>query len=68
MEHVLVHPPFADPTQPYLALPTLAGALRAAGLSVRVLDLNVAAACWLLDGRQARRLAQIGRASGRERV
>ncbi len=43
MERILIDPPFADPTQPYVALPTLKGHLRAAGLDARVLDLNVGA-------------------------
>jgi anaerobic magnesium-protoporphyrin IX monomethyl ester cyclase len=44
MERILIHPPFADPTQPYLSLPTLKGHLRARGLDARVVDLNVEAA------------------------
>ena len=28
MERLLIHPPFADPTQPYLSLPALKGYLR----------------------------------------
>jgi hypothetical protein len=44
MQRVLIHPPFADPTQPYLAAPTLKGHLRARGLDARVVDLNVEAA------------------------
>lgn len=49
MEHLLIHPPFADPTQPYLSLPTLKGALRAHGLDARVLDWNVEAAHYLFE-------------------
>ena len=45
---ILVHPPFADPTQPYVSLPTLKGALRARAIDVRVVDLNIEAAHWLL--------------------
>ena len=44
MERILIHPPFADPTQPYLSLPSLKGHLRARGLDARVVDLNVEAA------------------------
>jgi len=47
--HLLVHPPFADPTQPYVSLPTLKGWLRARGLDARTLDLNVEAAHWLFS-------------------
>ncbi|MFO0983643.1 MAG: radical SAM protein [Planctomycetota bacterium] len=49
MERLLIHPPFADPTQPYLSLPTLKGYLRGHGLDARVLDLNLEAAHHLLD-------------------
>ena len=37
----------ADPTQPYLSLPTLKGHLRAKGLDARVVDLNLEATHWL---------------------
>lgn len=47
MEALLIHPPFADPTQAYLSLPTLKGWLRAHGLDARVVDLNLEAAHWL---------------------
>ncbi len=49
MRHLLLHPPFADPTQPYLSLPTLKAALRERGLDARVVDLNVEAAHWLFE-------------------
>jgi len=61
MEHVLIHPPLADPTQPYLSLPTLAGWLRARGLDARVVDLNVEAAHWLFERET---LEQVGRRLG----
>jgi radical SAM superfamily enzyme YgiQ (UPF0313 family) len=48
MQRILIHPPFADPTQPYLSLPTLKGWLRQQRLDARVLDLNVEAIHWLL--------------------
>lgn len=48
MQRVLIHPPFADPTQPYPSLPVLKGYLRARGLDARVVDLNVEAVHWLL--------------------
>ena len=48
MQRILIHPPFADPTQPYLSLPTLKGWLRQKRLDARVLDLNVEAIHWLL--------------------
>ncbi|KJS31055.1 MAG: hypothetical protein VR64_13340 [Desulfatitalea sp. BRH_c12] len=44
----LLYPPFADPTQPYVALPYLKGALKAEGWDATVVDLNVAAAHHLL--------------------
>jgi hypothetical protein len=49
MDHLLLHPPFADPTQPYLSLPTLKGCLRERGLDARVIDLNVEAAHYLFE-------------------
>ncbi|MEZ6017212.1 MAG: radical SAM protein [Planctomycetota bacterium] len=49
MERILIHPPFADPTQPYLSLPTLKGWLRSRGLDATVVDLNVEATHWLFE-------------------
>ena len=49
MRALLIHPPFADPTQPYVSLPTLLGHLRSKGLDADLLDLNVEAAHWLLS-------------------
>ncbi|MEW6741745.1 MAG: radical SAM protein [Planctomycetota bacterium] len=48
MDTLLLHPPFADPTQPYLSLPTLKGFLRARGLDAQVADLNIEALHYLL--------------------
>ena len=61
MERLLLHPPFADPTQPYLSLPTLKGYLRSKGLDARVLDLNVEATHWLF---QPDNLIALGRRIG----
>lgn len=61
MEALLIHPPFADPTQPYLSLPTLKGWLRARGLDARVLDLNIEGAAWLFGPEQ---LDLVGRRLG----
>src|SRR5262245_15336256 len=61
MQRLLIHPPFADPTQPYLSLPTLKGSLRACGLDARVIDLNVEAAHHLLSQES---LAQLTRRMG----
>src|SRR5688572_5858826 len=47
--HLLLYPPFADPTQPYLSLPSLKGYLRSRSLDARVLDLNVEAAHHLFE-------------------
>lgn len=58
LEHLLIHPPFADPTQPYLSLPTLKAALRAKGLDARVVDLNLEAAHWLFQKENLRDLAR----------
>ena len=61
MEHLLLHAPFADPTQPYLSLPTLKGYLRARGLDARVMDINVEAARWLFTHEN---LVYVGRRIG----
>ncbi len=53
---LLLHPPLADPTQPYLSLPTLKGHLRARGLDARVVDLNVEATHYLLSRSTLERL------------
>ena len=37
----LIHPPACDPTAPYLAVPMLAGFLRAHGVDVLPVDANV---------------------------
>lgn len=66
MSHLLLNPPFADPTQPYLSLPTLKGALRARGLDAKVIDLNVEAAHWLFERRQVDQLARRLRGRSRE--
>ncbi len=58
MEALLIHPPFADPTQPYLSLPTLKAALRERGLDAKVVDLNVEAAHWLFDRENLREVAR----------
>ena len=61
MERLLLHPAFADPTQPYLSLPTLKGYLRARGLDARVIDVNVEAARWLFEHEN---LVYVGRRVG----
>lgn len=58
MDALLLHPPLADPTQPYLSLPTLKAALRARGLDARVVDLNVEAAHWLFEEETLRSIAR----------
>lgn len=58
MRILLIHPPFADPTQPYVSLPTLKGYLRPRGIQVDLLDLNVEAAHFLLAPDSLRSLAQ----------
>ncbi|MFN0059614.1 MAG: B12-binding domain-containing radical SAM protein [Planctomycetota bacterium] len=58
MDRLLIHPPFADPTQPYLSLPSLKGHLRAHGLDAKVIDLNVEAAHYLLAPPQLDDLAR----------
>ena len=62
MSRLLIYPPFADPTQPYLSLPTLKGHLRSKGLDARVLDLNIEAVHHLLGSEELEALARkIGR-------
>ncbi|MBI5895336.1 MAG: hypothetical protein HZB24_04770, partial [Desulfobacterales bacterium] len=73
MKTWLLYPPFADPTQPYLSLPYLKAALRARGGDATVVDLNVAAARYLLGAaavrENAERLAErFGRLDGRQRL
>lgn len=58
MQRLLLHPPFADPTQPYLSLPTLKGWLRAKGLDATVVDLNVEATHWLFEPSTQRAIAR----------
>ncbi len=43
MRVALIHPPTADPTAPYLAVPMLTGFLRAHGVDVLPIDANVEA-------------------------
>lgn len=45
----LIHPPSADPTAPYLAVPMLTGFLRHHGVDVLPIDANVEAYDWLLS-------------------
>lgn len=65
MERLLLHPPVADPTQPYLSLPTLKGYLRQRGLDARVIDLNIEATDWLF---QPETLELVGRRIGSQFV
>jgi hypothetical protein len=58
MKTWLIYPPFADPTQPYLSLPYLKGALRAKGMDAVVVDLNVKAARHLLDRNHVQQCAK----------
>jgi len=54
----LIYPPTADPTAPYIALPTLAAALRQADQRVLLVDANVEAYHLLLRRSALARLAQ----------
>lgn len=58
MDRLLIHPPFADPTQPYLSLPTLKGHLRSKGLDATVFDANIEAARWLMSHEAAHMVAR----------
>jgi hypothetical protein len=46
---LLLFPPFADPTWPYVALPTLKAYLEQRGIAVTVRDLNIEGLDFLLD-------------------
>jgi len=48
MKLLLIYPPFADPTQPYAALPLLKSYLTARGFDVKLIDLNIAAIHYVL--------------------
>ena len=48
-ESLLIYPPFADPTWPYVSLPTLKGYLGRRGISVQVRDWNVEAVSFLTE-------------------
>ncbi|MCK9293557.1 MAG: radical SAM protein [Desulfobulbaceae bacterium] len=48
-ESLLLFPPFADPTWPYVALPALKGYLRQRGIETVVRDLNIEGLDFLLD-------------------
>ncbi|MBI9082607.1 MAG: radical SAM protein [Desulfobacterales bacterium] len=47
---LLIHPPVAKPCEPPVGIATLAGALKAGGASVRVLDAGTEALLFLMDG------------------
>jgi len=48
MKTALIYPPTCDPTAPYIALPALAGFLRASGEDVLLIDANVEAYHYVL--------------------
>jgi anaerobic magnesium-protoporphyrin IX monomethyl ester cyclase len=56
----LLFPPATDPRNPHLALPSLAAALRAAGVRVTMRDLDLEGLLWLLE--PARLAEGVGRA------
>ncbi|HQB31536.1 MAG TPA: radical SAM protein [Syntrophales bacterium] len=47
MKIVLIYPPVADPTAPYIALPLLTAVLRRSGIEAVPVDVNVEAFEWL---------------------
>lgn len=49
MKTLLIYPPVADPTAPYVSLPILAGHLRSRGREVALLDANVLGCDWILS-------------------
>ena len=48
-ESLLIYPPFADPTWPYVSLPALKGYLCQRGISVQIRDWNVEAISFLTE-------------------
>lgn len=70
---LLIYPPFADPTWPYVSLPTLKGYLGRRGIPVTVRDLNVEAFSFLTDastigGWRQQLAARFDELNGRERL
>jgi len=70
---LLIYPPFADPTWPYVSLPTLKGYLGRRGIQVAVRDLNVEAFSFLtaeptIDGWRQHLGARFQALNGRERL
>ncbi|HEY3353880.1 MAG TPA: radical SAM protein [Polyangia bacterium] len=70
MRLALIYPPTCDPTAPYLSLPALLGAVRAAGIEAHPVDANLEAWLWLLRGDRlgelaARVTARLGRLDAR---
>jgi hypothetical protein len=72
-ESLLIYPPFADPTWPYVSLPTLKGYLGRRGIQVTVRDLNVEAFSFLtseptIAGWRQHLAARFQVLNGRERL
>ncbi len=72
-ESLLIYPPFADPTWPYVSLPTLKGYLGRRGIRAAVRDLNVEAFSFLteestIDGWRQHLSARFQALNGRERL
>jgi hypothetical protein len=68
---LLIYPPFADPTWPYVSLPTLKGYLRGRGIEVTVRDWNVEAFSFLtaastIGGWRQRLAARYAELNGRD--
>ena len=59
---LFIYPPTADPTGPYLSIPYLAAAVRAAGHRAQTLDLNLAGCLDLLTAERVTRTADECRA------
>ncbi len=52
MKIVLIYPPVADPTAPYIALPLLTAVLRRSGIEAVPVDVNVEAFERLFRGKR----------------
>src|SRR5512138_2152416 len=46
---ILVYPPFADPTQPYVSLPVLKSYMAYKGIDASILDINIRAFHYLFE-------------------
>ncbi len=58
-DRLLLYPPFADPTQPYISLPTLKGYLKRKNMDAKVIDINMEATHFLLAPQRIAKLHSV---------